>query len=299
MSTIGGERRTQNNFAKKVGLFEAKVICVNPDAEEYKTKLGIELKEDSKATEYLGKNEDDNIYLRVDVWVENVKVPEGADHGERFPVTFFLEDKVRKNKDESKKQWINEVGICTWSETGKDFPTWFVGGDGKNPPRTVRTANTGEEELYNFLRNWLSELDYRVAATTLQIDWGKLMKGNVKDIKEQINGEWCSNLVYLATVKMKEIDGELKEIQRIWHKGFLPAYSLKNFRVVNYSDPKVQENLRLKKRKDLKAHEKFVVDITGEYGCKDFYVLSDLVTYDASMNLVASDKPIESNDSDY
>jgi len=293
MSTIGGERRVATNFAKYVGLFEAKVLCVNPDAEAYKDVLGIELKEDSKATEYLGLNDQNNAYLRVDIWLEDIK------DGGKFPVTFFLENKERENKEFTKKQYINDVGTCTWAADPNDFPTWFVGGDGKNPPRANRVAYNGEEELYNFLRIWLSELDYRVAATTLHIEWKKLMKGNVKDIEEQINGEWCSNIVCLATVKMKEIDGEMKEIQRIWNKGFLPPYSLKNFRLVNYNDPKVQQNLRTRKMKDLKAHEKFVVNLTGEYGCKDSFLLKDLQEYNANDFLVASDKAIQTDDAEY
>ena len=300
MSTIGGERRVQaNNFAKKVGLFQAKVICVNPDVEAYKDILGIELKEDSKATEYLGTNADENQYLRVDIWVENVKKAAEAEHGERFPITFFLEDKERENKDQTKKQYINDIGSCTWSSDAKDFPTWFVGGDGKTPPREYRVAYNGEEELYTFLRTWLSELDYRQAATTLQIEWKKLMKGNVKDIEEQINGEWCSEIVCLATVKVKEVDGEMKELQRIWNKGFLPSYALKNFRLINYSDPKVIQNLKTKKMKDMKPHEKFVVNLIGEYGCKDYYSLGELENYDPSKNMAASNSAINAEDDTY
>ena len=43
MSLIGGVKREQvqfeqTDFVKKVGLFEANVICLNPDAEEFKDK---------------------------------------------------------------------------------------------------------------------------------------------------------------------------------------------------------------------------------------------------------------------
>ena len=59
MSNIGGEKRQspvfeEKDFPKKIGLFEARVIAVNPTAEEYSDVLGRQLKEDSKATEYLG-----------------------------------------------------------------------------------------------------------------------------------------------------------------------------------------------------------------------------------------------------
>ena len=76
MSSIGGKKRENTgggDFGKKVGLFEANVIAVNPTAEEFKDILGMELKEDSKATEYLGETKDGNNYLRVDFWLEEVK----------------------------------------------------------------------------------------------------------------------------------------------------------------------------------------------------------------------------------
>lgn len=300
MSAIGGERREQREqlvFKKHVGLFEAKVIAVNPDVEEYKEILDIELKEDSKATEYLGTNTDGNAYLRVDVWLENIKKEAEKEHGDRFVVTFFLENKERMNKDQTKTQYINDVGTCTWADDENNLPEWFKGD--ADAPREYHVAYNGEEELYNFLRSWLSELDYRKAGTTLSIEWKKLMKGNVKDIREQIDGEWCGNIVCLATVRVKEKDGELKEFQGVYNKAFLPPYSLKNFRLVNYMDDNVLKNLRSKKLRDMKAHEKFVLNVTGEYGSKDFYILRDLQEYNADDNLVASDKPINAEDAEY
>lgn len=55
MSGIGG--KVKQGFKKKVGLFEASVIIVNPTAEEFKDVLGIELSEDSKQAQYLGEDD--------------------------------------------------------------------------------------------------------------------------------------------------------------------------------------------------------------------------------------------------
>ena len=54
-----------------------------------------------------------------------------------------------------------------------------------------------------------------------------------------------------------------------------------------------------KKPKDLKAHEKFVVNVTGEYGCKDHFTFKDLQDYNAEDNLVASDAFISDDGDDY
>lgn len=289
MSSIGGKKREQvqqPEFSKKVGLFEANVIAINPSAEEYKDLLNIELKEDSKVVEYLGKSQDGNTTLRVDVWLEDVKSKE------KFKVSFFLEDKERENRDGTKKQYINSVGSCAWADDPNNLADWFTS-------RDYRVAFTGEEDLYNFLRTWLGNLDYRDAETTLQIDWKRLMKGNVKDIREQVGGELATTFVAMATVKTVVKDDEAREYQSVYNKAFLPAYSLKNFRLVNYSDTRVLETLRQKKTRDLKPHERFVVNVTGEYGCKEFYIFRDLKDYSADDNFVASDKAISEDGADY
>jgi len=289
MSSIGGKLREsapQQEFSKKVGLFEARVVAINPTQEEYKDILNIELKEDSKAVDYLGKSNDGNTTLRVDVWLEEAK------NKERFKLTFFLEDKQKENKDQTKKQYINSIGSCTWADDPNNLPEWFA-------KRDYRVAFVGEEEFYTFLRTWLGNLDYRDAETTLQVDWKKMMKGNLRDVKELVGGELTTNVVALATVRTVVKEDETKEYQGIYNKAFLPAYSLKNFRLVNYSDSKVLQTLREKKSKDLKPHERFVVNVTGDYGCKDFFILKDLKEYNADDNFVASDKAISDDDATY
>jgi hypothetical protein len=290
MSSIGGKKRENTgggDFGKKVGLFEANVIAINPTAEEFKDILGMELKEDSKATEYLGETKDGNNYLRVDVWLQKVNSED------KFKTSFFLEDKERENKDGTKKQYINSIGMCSWAADENDLADWFT------KDRDYRVAYTGEEDLYNFMRTWLADLDYRDADTVLQLEWKKLMRGNVKDLKDQINGEWASPIGALATVIVKERDGESKEYQGIYNKAFLYGGSIKQFRLVDYSNKRLQSDLKNKKPRDLKNHEKFIVNVTGEYGCKDYYILKDLQDYNTDDNLVASDAFISDDGDDY
>jgi hypothetical protein len=289
MSNIGGKKKEQaqqTEYAKKVGLFEANVVAINPTMEEYKDVLNMELKEDSKAIEYLGKSQDGNTTLRVDFWLEEVK------NKDKFKVTFFLENKERTNKDETKKQYINNIGTCSWADDANNLPSWFAG-------REYRVAFTGEEDLYTFVKTWLGNLDYRDAETTLQLDWKTLMKGNLKDLKSQIGGEYCTTVVALATIKTVVKDDSSKEYQSVYNKGFLASYNLKQFRLVDYNSPSVLSNVRSKKSKDLKPHERFVLNVTGEYGCKDFYVFKDLKEYNSEDNLVASDAVISDDDASY
>ena len=287
---IGGKKRENTgggDFSKKVGLFEANVVAINPTAEEFKDILGMELKEDSKAAEYLGETKDGNSYLRVDVWLQKVNAED------KFKTSFFLEDKERENKDGTKKQYINSIGMCSWAADENDLAEWFTKG------RDFRVAYTGEEDLYNFLRTWLGNLDYRDAETTLQLEWKKLMKNNLRDIKDQINGEYCTNVVALATIKTVIKEDETKEYQGVYNRAFLPAYAIKQFRLVDFNSATVVNGLRNKKPKDLKPHERFVLSVNGEYGCKDYYILKDIKEYNPEDNLVASDKVISDDGADF
>lgn len=286
---ISGNRREVRDFQKYCGIFEGEVVCINPSAEEFKETLNIDLKEDSKAAEYLGESKDGNTYLRLNFWLKNVK------NGEIFqsPISFFLENKQRDNKDGNKLQYINNVGVTTWADDENNLPEWFT-------KREYRIAHVGEEEFYEFLRTWLGKLDYRDAETVLSIDWKKLMKGNVKDLREQIGGEYCSTVGALATVVSREnSEGEVKEYQGIYNKAFLPAYAIKYFRLTDYSDKDMIAKIGAKKPKDQKAHEKFVLKVMGEYGCKDAFVLKDLQEYNPADFITASDKVIDETNSSY
>ena len=292
MSKIGGVKRESLNnenkaYSKKVGLFEANVIAINPTIEEYSTKIGMELNPDSKATEYLGETRDGNAYLRIDVWLQSVK------NQDNFKVSFFLEDRERENRDGTKKQYINSVGMTAWAADENDLWDWFT------KDRDYRVAYVGEEDLFDFMRTWLGKLDYRNSTTVLELEWKKLMRGNVSDLKNEIDGEWCNTVVALATVVVKERDGETKEYQGIYNKGFLNGYNMKQFRLVDYTDQRTLSSLRGRKPRELKPHERFVVNVTGEYGCKDYYILKEIEEYNPGDNLVASDSYISDDGSDY
>ena len=281
------EKSQLPEFTKKVGLFEGKVVAINPDAEEYNEILGIELKEDSKALEYLGKSQDGNTTLRVDFWLEEIKTQE------KFKVTFFLEDKKRTNKDETKNQYINDIGSVCWAVDENAIPEWFGKG------REIRQAYVGEEDFYNFVRTWLSEVDYKDTSNVLMMEWKKLMKGNLTDLKSQVDGAYCTNVVAMATIKTVIKDDETKEYQGVYNRAFMYEGAIKNFNLVDFSNAKVLTNLRNKKSKDLKNYERFVLNVTGEYGCKDFYIFKPLKEYNPEDNLVSSDKVISDDGADY
>lgn len=287
--SIQGKKRETTNFENEleVGFFIGDVVAINPTPLEFKDVLGIELKEDSTATNYLGESNDGNTTLRVDFWIKETKR-----ENKLKKVTYFLENKERTNKDGSKKQYINSVGVCSWAEDEDSLPVWFK-------EREYRVAHAGEEDLYGFVRTWLRGLDFKDPDTILDLNWKTLMKGNVKVLKEQIDGEFANPVMPLATVKTVVKEDETKEYQNVYNKAILPDFCLKFFRLKDYSNLDVLEYLKKQKPKDLKIHEKFVVDIMGEYGCKDTFSLKEIHTYDPSEFLVGTNKVIENDDASY
>ena len=286
MSNIGGKKKETQEFTKKVGLFTGRVIAINPSEEEYESLLGITLDE-GRTLEYLGER-DGNTTLRIDVWLEDKE-------GDKRKVnSFFLEDKERWNKENTKQQYINNVGVCSWADDPNNLPSWF---------KNYRVAHPGEEELYDFLRMWLGKLDYKDADTVLEIDWKKLMKNNLSDLKEQIDGEYCNDdgIGAMAIIISKEKDGETKEYQGVFNKAFFPPLSIKYFRLIDYSKEEERAKLLAKKSKELRLHEKFVLKVYNDYsGCKDYFELKDLHEYNPQDNPVNSTQSkIESDSPDY
>jgi hypothetical protein len=285
MAISGSKREIPQggDFPKKVGIFEAKVIAINPNAREYKDILGIELKEDSNATNYY---DDVKKKLRVNVWLQDVN----SDF--KTNATFWLEHGEKENKDATKKQSINSIGVCSWASSPDLLPVWFL-------KRDYRIAHIGEEEFLGFVRIWLGGLDFSDLSTEIFLDWKKIMSGDLKDLKEQIDGEFTQTVGALATVKTVDKEDGPKSYQNIFIKSFFPGYSIKSMRVVDYNNPDVLRGLTFRKSAELKMHERFVVNVAGEYGCKDYYTFKELHDYDPDSNLVESDKVIAADSADF
>jgi hypothetical protein len=285
MAISGSKREIPQggDFPKKVGIFEAKVLAINPNEREYKDILGIELKEDSNATNYY---DDIKKKLRVNVWLQDVN----SDF--KTNATFWLEHGEKENKDATKKQYINSIGVCSWASSPDLLPAWFL-------KRDYRVAHIGEEEFLGFVRIWLGGLDFSDMDTEIFLDWKKVMSGDLKDLKEQIDGEFTQTVGALATVKTVDKEDGPKSYQNIFIKSFFPGYSIKSMRVVDYNNPDVVRGLTFRKSAELKMHERFVVNVAGEYGCKDYYTFKELHDYDPDSNLVESDKVIAADSADF
>jgi len=271
--SVQGKQRKQFDNSLYVGLFEAEVVAFNPSREELEKLLDTELEKDP---EYLKEDEKDGVQtMRLSVWLKEVK------NSKLFNLRFFLKDKERMNKNEDKNQYINSIGITSWADDPSNLPEWFTAGD-----RAFRKAKVGEEELYNFVRNWLSDLDYKDPDTKLDMEWAKLMRGNVKPLTENIGSPFEKHIVALATVKTGEdSEGKPKDYQQVYNRTFLPEYAMKFIRVGGKKIPK--------------AVTKFYEQVEDpEYGCKEFFglELKELHEYNPEENIATADTTAISDD---
>jgi hypothetical protein len=284
--SIKGKAREQKEFVKKTGFFEGEVVAINPDREKLEKILGTTLEKDP---EYLSKEEKDGkeiVKCSIVAWIKDVK------SGELRNIRFFLKDVLKENKDKTKRQYINDVGMTTWADSESNLQEWFKS-------RPYRVAHEGEEELYNFAVTWLNKLDTKDTETVLSFDWSKLMKGNVKEIESQIHGEYCGTLCCLVTMRTVDKEGQPMEYEQVYNKEFLPGYTIKQVRMrkIDASFIEGARNTEKKKRSKL---QKFVLSITdSQYGIKDQFTLGELTPYDPAKNITAGNKVISDEDTSY
>jgi hypothetical protein len=257
MALKGTEKpKTQGNFSKYVGIFNANVVAVNPTKEELGKLLDTTIEKD---LDYTGVNEESGAKkLTLSFWLKEDLT------GNLFNVRFGLEDTIVKSKTD-KFQFINNIGTTSYAESEENVPSFLT-----ENGREIRKARKGEELLYNFLRKWLSNLNYEDSSTELMLDWKKLISGKTTEIKDAINDFKDQQICALATVRTTE---EGKEYQAVYSYDFLPSFALDCFTG--------------KKNKNYKSVDRFIQKVSDrEYGCKDYYELKPMMEYDPSKNVV-------------
>jgi len=276
---IEGTKKQEVGFVEQklyVGLFEGEVVALNPTAEEFKKLTGWTPSENSRQFDYTGTSNDGNPSIRLDFWIREKKerlTDDNKPYHNKFRLAFWIEAKDRENREGTLTQYINDVGTCSWAESPERLPQWFTS-------RKYRVARPGEEKLYNFLRIWLGKLDTRDADTHLDLNWKPLINGDVSEIRDQIGGEYCRNVLALATIEVGENrEGRMVNFQRVYDTVLMP-YQLKFFNTEDYKDTNVVARIATKSDR-LSPFERFVVDVNDErYGCKQVFTLKPIEEYD-------------------
>lgn len=175
---------------KYYGIATVNPIIVNPTKDQL-SKLfeGSNPKEPN----YKVETTDGNKKFRLDIYFKTI--PEYNNNIEKiFKASFFIGNKPRTNKDNTKYQYINDYGATCWIPEN-DFsqcPSFFEK-DG------AKIAFEGEEDLTNFIKALYNIPNHTFTKANGEVsinpkedcvcrieDWIALVNGNIKEIEEII-----------------------------------------------------------------------------------------------------------------
>jgi hypothetical protein len=284
---VKGQERKESVFTQELftGFELVKVIAVNPTRKELDSILNITDRDKTPdELEYVGKTKEGENRVRL------CFVLQKQDGGIAYHNVSII-DKVRLNKDETKHQVINSTCGTSWQTVdggANELPDWFTNFTERKTnkvlgSKTYRKALVGEEELAIFLRSWLGRLDWNQEGTEVIIDMKRLFKGNYKDFKELVGGDFTTDFIALFGVRNVEKtneetgEAEVKQYQSIWSKAFLGKEFLKGVNNGSFSNDY-----------QAKTFKKFKENLEGEYGFKATYTLSKLAPYEASTDISAT-----------
>lgn len=282
------ENNGGGDFSYSVGLFSGKVVDINPDKETLMEMTGMpeavaEKFSTYEATFKNAESEDEEDVSKIVFWMK-------TEEDKYFSHTVNLMDKDQVSKAGA-NQKINAVGNVSYpSNTTGELPDWFTAKGG------VRNAKVGEQSLYNFLTCWMSNFDFK-NGDEFQVDFKKLMKGNVKELRQMMGLEFETNVTGMAIVNVKESidddgDSSAKYYQGVWRE-FLPEWAYDVF--------------KKKGRNGNKTLSRFFDTLTeGEYACKAQYHVGALKDFNpdesvvgAASAKVGTSSSNEDDDSDY
>lgn len=270
---VKGKSAEFTDYSKKVGLFEGKILAFNPEKEELEKILGTEIKKDP---EYLKEDQEGNDMCILTIWVEDVK--SGMKKSCKIP----LIDTPLTTKDGSKTKFINIQGnISYYVDKKENLMSWF------NEFESWQ-CRRGEDQLYTFLKAWLQIDTFHDKTAEMSVDFKKLLKGNIKELKSFIGSEYDHTVLFnqtISTVTKEDEEGNevTREYENLYNRDFLPGSAIKFFNLGGKLPKFVQ---------------KYVDNCA--YGIKDFYIMEPLQDYSPDMNKVSTDEAVlEEDGSDY
>ena len=186
-STEGSAKPTST--ANLIGIANVRILCVNPTMEEYNEILHFQPKE---TPNYVSEQIVDGQTIktaRITFWVELLPEHNSGVSG-RTTLTFWIRSNVRYNNDKSKVQVIDKYGATTWvtieQAKKREVP---VGPYGPMVDAEYKGCHAGEEELVNFLKNYLnlpSKTKDPVGASITLDEYDKYFAGDFKELKEAL-----------------------------------------------------------------------------------------------------------------
>lgn len=281
------EKQERQSAQLEIGIFEGRVVNVNPTTDQLYAWRGWEKKPDTKEVEYIGKDRDENTRVTVEFGIEDVLT------GKKYQKRFMITDKKSVSEKSGKQQYVNQLGMSTWVDDKANLPQWFTHlcDKDKNPVAELnwRAAVQGEADLYEFMRSWLGKVNWFSATTTALLDMKKIFRGNMDDLRNLITAEADENLtdtvVFMATVYVKDGDDGKKMYQNIANV-YMRGYLMKNVRLAAANNSWTSD----------KNTKRFMEQCTGDYGIKDIYALDVIKPFVEGEHLVATDETMRHSD---
>lgn len=191
------EETEEIGFKRYIGIAPVSVVALNPTKQELETLYGHEMKE----PEYKVEGERNGYILEFHVRTISDWKNIGIDAIGR--IRFFVSNDILKSKDGLKVRVIDKYGETTWVTEEQ-----YKAGQKPDTSRVIppyRPAHRGEQELYQFLKCWLNigngqdstkwDRDARkwlpnspdiLKQCEIELDWEKVVSGNIKEIQNLI-----------------------------------------------------------------------------------------------------------------
>lgn len=233
-----GKESVEGVFKLYKGVAAFNIVAVNPTKKELEELQGRSIENEP---EYKGKTDDGVDTMRVVFYAKTnpeAKVNNGIEL--LLPISFMLTKSTRVGQTSGKIQVIDKYGRTAWATkdelNSKTIPQYANGP--ANIDKNYRAIYQGEEQLVNFLIQWLNipnPADYKDGKWVMKanpedsevdLNMEALFKGDVTELKDLI--KLAPNFLVKAAVGIRTTD-EGKQYQAVFTRMFV-----KNA-VTNYS----------------------------------------------------------------
>ena len=224
-----GKESVEGSFKLYKGMAAFNIVAVNPNKKELETLLGRDIDNDP---EYKSKNEDGQDVFRVTFYAKTnteAKVNNGIEL--MVPISFMITKAKKVGQGSGKIQIIDKYGRTAWATPedveSKSIPMYKSGP--ANISKDYRPAYQGEEQLVDFLVNWLNipgPMDYKDGQWVMKkdpsdsevaLDMDALFKGNVAELQELT--KLAASYLVKAAVGVRTND-EGKQYQAVFTRKF-------------------------------------------------------------------------------
>ena len=224
-----GKESVEGSFKLYKGMAAFNIVAVNPNKKELETLLGRDIDNDP---EYKSKNEDGQDVIRVTFYAKTnieAKVNNGIEL--MVPISFMITKAKKVGQGSGKIQIIDKYGRTAWATPedveSKSIPMYKSGP--ANISKDYRPAYQGEEQLVDFLVNWLNipgPMDFKDGQWVMKkdpsdsevaLDMDALFKGNVAELQELT--KLAASYLVKAAVGVRTND-EGKQYQAVFTRKF-------------------------------------------------------------------------------